>query len=325
VWCDNPGAETEDQIAGGIMYPLRGLAQQTWGSPKPTGGYAAFTPIVAAVGHNPAWPGLSQPGNLARNRPTTASSTETVNFPAASATDGDGATRWSSAYSDPQWLQVDLGSAQNVNRVVLRWEAAYGKAFQIQLSDDATTWRTLYSTTSGTGGVQDLTGLSGSGRYLRLYATQRGTSYGYSLYEFEAYGGLLSGTRTLTAGGKALDDPASSGTSGTQLITWTPHGGPNQQWQLALNGDGSYTMVNGASKLCADVAGSATTAGAAVVQATCTGRDSQRWRFTGLGAGRYSVANKNSALLLTTASAADGALVTQQSADGSTYQQWQVS
>ncbi|WHM40410.1 family 20 glycosylhydrolase [Streptomyces sp. BPTC-684] len=325
VWCDNPNAETEDQIAGGIMYPLRGLAQQTWGSPKPTGGYASFTPIVAAVGHNPAWPGLAQPGNLARNRPTTASSTETVNFPPASATDGDGATRWSSAYSDPQWLQVDLGSTQNVNRVVLRWEAAYGKAFQIQLSDDATTWRTLYSTTSGTGGVQDLTGLSGSGRYLRLYATQRGTSYGYSLYEFEAYGGQLSGTRTLTAGGKALDDPASSGTSGTQLITWTPHGGPNQQWQLTLNGDGSYTMVNGASKLCADVAGSATTAGAAVVQATCTGRDSQRWQFTGLGAGRYTVANKNSALLLTTASGTDGAPVTQQTANGSTYQQWQVA
>ncbi|WP_234386622.1 RICIN domain-containing protein [Streptomyces sp. ERV7] len=138
------------------------------------------------------------------------------------------------------------------------------------------------------------------------------------------YGGQLSGTRTLTASGKALDDPASSGTSGTQLITWTPHGGPNQQWQLTLNGDGGYTMVNGASKLCADVAGGATTAGAAVVQATCTGRDSQRWQLTALGAGRYSVANKNSALLLTTASAADGAQVTQQTADGSAYQQWQV-
>ncbi|MEU1071108.1 family 20 glycosylhydrolase [Streptomyces sp. NPDC005878] len=226
VWCDNPGAETEDQIAGGIMYPLRGLAQQTWGSPKPVASYAAFTPIVAAVGHNPAWPGLSQPGNLARNRPTTASSTETANFPPASATDGDPATRWSSAYSDPQWLQVDLGSAQSVSRVVLRWEAAYGKAFQIQLSDDATVWRTLYSTTGGSGGVQDLTGLSGSGRYIRLYATRRGTSYGYSLYEFEAYGGQLSGTHTLTAAGQALDDPASSPASGA------PDGSAHQRSQV---------------------------------------------------------------------------------------------
>lgn len=173
--------------------------------------------------------------------------------------------------------------------------------------------------------MQDLTGLTGSGRYIRVYGTQRGTSYGYSLHEFEVYGGQLSGTRTLTAGGKALDDPASSGTSGTQLITWTPHGGPNQQWQLTLNADGSHTLVNGASRLCADVSGGSTAAGAAVVQATCTGGDSQRWKVTALGAGGYSVANKKSALLLTTASGADGALVTQQPANGSAYQQWQIT
>ncbi|MCX5015748.1 family 20 glycosylhydrolase [Streptomyces sp. NBC_00555] len=325
VWCDNPTAETEEQIAAGIMYPLRALAQQTWGSPKLAATYAAFTPLVAAVGHNPAWPGLAQPGNLALGRPTAASSTETPNFPAAAATDGDPGTRWSSAYSDPQWLQVDLGSTQSVSRVVLRWEAAYGKSFRIELSDDASTWRTVQSTTTGSGGVQDLTGLTGSGRYIRVYGTQRGTSYGYSLHEFEVYGGQLSGTRTLTAGGKALDDPASSGTSGTQLITWTPHGGPNQQWQLTLNGDGSHTLVNGASRLCADVSGGSTAAGAAVVQATCTGGDSQRWKVTALGTGGYSVANKKSALLLTTASGADGALVTQQPANGSAYQQWQIT
>ncbi|MEV0414150.1 family 20 glycosylhydrolase [Streptomyces sp. NPDC050448] len=325
VWCDNPTAETEEQIAAGIMYPLRALAQQTWGSPKPASTYAAFTPIAAAVGHNPAWPGLAQPGNLARNRPTTASSTETADFPASSATDGDPGTRWSSGYSDPQWLQVDLGSGQAVSRVVLRWEAAYGKAFQIQLSDDAATWRTVYSTTTGAGGVQELTGLSGSGRYIRVYGTRRGTAYGYSLYEFEVYGGSLSGTRTLGAAGKALDDPASSGASGTQLITWTPHGGPNQQWQLALDADGSYSMVNGSSRLCADVSGGSTAAGAAVVQAACTGGDSQRWLINALGGGDYSVANKKSALLLTTASGSDGALVTQQPSSGSGYQRWQIT
>ncbi|MGW1636336.1 family 20 glycosylhydrolase [Streptomyces lavendulae] len=187
VWCDNPTAETEDQIAAGIMYPLRALAQQTWGSPKPVPAYAAFTPIVAAVGHNPAWPGAAQPGNLAQGRPTTASSTETPDFPAAAATDGDPGTRWSSAYADPQWLQVDLGAARDVGRVVLRWEAAYAKSFQIQLSDDATTWRTIHSTTTGTGGVQDLTGLTGTGRYIRVLGTRRGTAYGYSLHEFEVY------------------------------------------------------------------------------------------------------------------------------------------
>ncbi|KJY33272.1 hypothetical protein VR46_33730, partial [Streptomyces sp. NRRL S-444] len=70
---------------------------------------------------------------------------------------------------------------------------------------------------------------------------------------------------------QALDDPASSSASGTQLITWTPHGGPNQQWQLTLDTDGSYSVVNGSSRLCADVSGGSTAPGAAVVQATCNG------------------------------------------------------
>ncbi|WP_371675079.1 family 20 glycosylhydrolase [Streptomyces sp. NBC_01276] len=325
VWCDNPTAETEDQIAAGIMYPLRGLAQQTWGSPKPVPTYAAFTPIVAAVGHNPAWPGAALPGNLALGRPTTASSTETADFPAAAATDGDPGTRWSSAYADPQWLQVDLGAPRDVGRVVLRWEAAYAKSFQIQLSDDATTWRTIHSTTTGTGGVQDLTGLTGTGRYIRVLGTRRGTAYGYSLHEFEVYAGPSPAPRTLTAAGKALDDPAGSTAPGTRLITWTPHGGPNQQWRLTPGPDGTHTLVNVASGLCADIEGGSASAGAAVVQAVCTGGDGQRWRTAGLPGGGSSVTNGKSGLLLTTASGTDGAAVTQQAATGSAFQSWLIA
>jgi hypothetical protein len=29
--------------------------------------------------------------------------------------------------------------------------------------------------------------VSGSGRYIRMYGTARGTRYGYSLYEFQVY------------------------------------------------------------------------------------------------------------------------------------------
>ncbi len=70
--------------------------------------------------------------NLALNQPTTASSLENATFPAANATDGNTGTRWSSAFSDPQWLEVDLGSVQTICQVTLMWETAYGKAFQIQ-------------------------------------------------------------------------------------------------------------------------------------------------------------------------------------------------
>jgi beta-glucosidase len=126
--------------------------------------------------------------NAALNRPATASSTENAGTPAAAAVDGNTGTRWSSASSDPQWLQVDLGSAQPVCGVSLNWETAYATAFQIQVSTDGTTWTPVYSTTTGTGGTQNLT-VSGTGRYVRMYGTARATGYGYSLWEFGIYTG----------------------------------------------------------------------------------------------------------------------------------------
>jgi hypothetical protein len=126
---------------------------------------------------------------LSQGRPATASSTENAGTPVGAAVDGDTGTRWSSAFSDPQWIRVDLGSVQQLSRVSLNWEAAYATAFQIQTSTDATTWTTIHSTTTATatGGTQNIT-VSGSGRHVRLYGTARGTPYGYSLWEFQVYG-----------------------------------------------------------------------------------------------------------------------------------------
>src|SRR3954469_25454959 len=66
----------------------------------------------------------------------TASSAENNTLGASNAVDGKTTTRWSSAFADPQWLKVDLGSTQAIGRVVISWEAAYGKDYQIQVSDD---------------------------------------------------------------------------------------------------------------------------------------------------------------------------------------------
>jgi F5/8 type C domain/Ricin-type beta-trefoil lectin domain/Putative Ig domain len=126
--------------------------------------------------------------NVALNKTATASSLENASFPAQNAVDGNTGTRWSSAFSDPQWLQVDLGSTQSICKVTLNWEAAYATAFQIQTSTDAATWTPIYSTTTGTGGTQTLT-VSGTGRYIRMYGTARATPYGYSLWEFQVFSG----------------------------------------------------------------------------------------------------------------------------------------
>ncbi|MFF0306250.1 glycosyl hydrolase [Streptosporangium sp. NPDC004379] len=137
------------------------------------------------------------PGNLALNRPAASSSNESSAQGPGLAVDGDPGTRWSSLYSDPQWIRVDLGVVRPVVHVTLNWEAAYAKGYQIQVSDDAVNWTTVYSTVTGDGGIDDLT-LSGSGRYVRMYGTARGTSWGYSLHEFEVYGVAPSPSPTPT-------------------------------------------------------------------------------------------------------------------------------
>lgn len=127
---------------------------------------------------------------LSQGKSATASSTESSTYAASKAVDGDlTSSRWASQEGvDPQWIRVDLGANAKVSRVKLSWEAAYAKSYTVQTSPDGTTWTTVYSTAAGNGGTDDLTGLTGTGRYVRVNGTARGTSYGYSLYEMQVYG-----------------------------------------------------------------------------------------------------------------------------------------
>ncbi|GIH23881.1 hypothetical protein Aph01nite_21910 [Acrocarpospora phusangensis] len=124
---------------------------------------------------------------LSQGRPTLASSVENGGTPAGAAVDGNAGTRWSSAFSVPQWIRVDLGSAQAINQIVLNWEAAYATAFTIQTSPDGNTWTTIHTVTNGTGGNQTYN-VNGNGRYVRLHATAKATAYGVSLWEFQVHG-----------------------------------------------------------------------------------------------------------------------------------------
>jgi hypothetical protein len=137
---------------------------------------------------------------LSQGRPATASSQEGADVGPANAVDGDTGTRWSSQFSDPQWLRVDLGATATINRVVLRWEGAFARAYKIQTSPDGTAWTDIHTATDGAGGTETLT-VSGTGRYVRMYGTQRASGYGYSLYEFQVYG--TTGTTGPTTCGTA--------------------------------------------------------------------------------------------------------------------------
>ncbi|MFD8490247.1 discoidin domain-containing protein [Streptomyces sp. NPDC059712] len=124
---------------------------------------------------------------LSQGRTATASSAENAATPSGNAVDGDTTTRWSSAASDDQWLQVDLGTTASVTRVVLDWEAAYGKDYTIQLSQDGSTWTDAKTVTGGDGGTDTLD-VTGQGRYVRMQGVHRATPWGYSLWEFQVFG-----------------------------------------------------------------------------------------------------------------------------------------
>ena len=124
--------------------------------------------------------------NIALNKPAVAS-TVAPGLDASKAFDGNLFTRWGSSASDPQSIYVDLGARYDLCQVVLKWEVALGKDFQIQVSEDAVNWTTI-KTITGNISSENYLPVQGSGRYVRMLGTARGTAFGYSLWEFEVYG-----------------------------------------------------------------------------------------------------------------------------------------
>ena len=86
-----------------------------------------------------------------------------------------------------------------------------------QASADGASWSSLYATKIGNGAVDDLKGLNGAGRYLRILVSQRGTPYGYSLQELQVFGPgpaaplptttPASGSGTVPTSASGLTDP----------------------------------------------------------------------------------------------------------------------
>ncbi len=132
--------------------------------------------------------------NLALQKPVTVTSVEN-NDPTLSgsmAVDGNMSTRWSSAFSDPQSITVDLQSEYYIDNVVLNWETAYGKEYYIQISDSGSIWNDVKHETNGDGGMDNII-VSANARFVRMLGIQRATQWGYSLYEMQIYGAVPTG------------------------------------------------------------------------------------------------------------------------------------
>lgn len=187
---------------------------------------------------------------LSKGKPVTVSSFE-GGFTGANAVDGDPVTRWGSEFSDPQWIEIDLQTAQSISEIKLVWETAYGKNYTIQGSLDRTQWTTLVTKTNGTGATETHSNLSGSYRYIRLNGTARGTVWGYSLFEFEIWGGngtsveppedppvqtpvLISQNKTVTSSAVTGGNTGAAAVDGNMGTRWESVFADNQFIQIDL-------------------------------------------------------------------------------------------
>ncbi|MFF4761857.1 discoidin domain-containing protein [Streptomyces sp. NPDC001292] len=129
--------------------------------------------------------------NLALGAAASASSSEWWNpfesFAPGKAVDGDLGTRWASEWNDDQWLRIDLGSSKPVKRVTVDWQEAYAKSYRVELSEDGTNWKAVWSTTAGDGGLDTARFATTQAHYVRIKGAERGTQWGYSLREVGVY------------------------------------------------------------------------------------------------------------------------------------------
>lgn len=129
--------------------------------------------------------------NLARGCKTYACHEESSSLTSANAVDGNASTRFAAGGSctDRTRFGLDLGATYDISKIVINWEAAYPTSSLIEISRDGESYTTLKENTTTSAGVQTISGLSGSGRYVRITEKARALSqYGFSIFELEVYG-----------------------------------------------------------------------------------------------------------------------------------------
>ena len=125
--------------------------------------------------------------NIAYKRTVKATSIESEKYKAEYAVDADGNTRWSSENYDKQNFIVDLWKIYTVASVKISWESAYASQFQVQISTDSSSCKTVYENYNAKGGKMVINFSPVKAQYVKLYCIKRATEYGFSIYEFEIY------------------------------------------------------------------------------------------------------------------------------------------
>jgi hypothetical protein len=119
-----------------------------------------------------------------------ASTMQGSNWSPDKAIDGDFQSRWSSAFTDHEWLAVDLGAPTIIYAVWLFWENSYAKDYDLQVADSLSgPWRTVVAMRDSDGHTDILDGLHEPTQYFRVKCLERASdNYGNSIWELEVHG-----------------------------------------------------------------------------------------------------------------------------------------
>ena len=139
-----------------------------------------------------------------------------------------------------KWLQVDLGSNQNLNRFVVQHAGAGGentafntRAFNIQVSTNGTAWTTVATVTANTANTTTHNIATVSARYIRLNVTTptQNTDQAARIYEFEAYGSSTPPPSNLALNKPATADSSCNANEGpAKAVNGTVNGGNTDKW-----------------------------------------------------------------------------------------------
>ena len=126
--------------------------------------------------------------DYAKNAVVTTSSNENGSLIGQNAVDGDFNTRWSSAFRDGEWIQLDFGKQTKISAIKIFWEAAYAKTYSISWSNDGSNWHKAVTWGMGNGSNLETTNrmYDVEVRYVRITCEERGTEYGVSIFEIQA-------------------------------------------------------------------------------------------------------------------------------------------
>ncbi len=199
-----------------------------------------YCTLLALISFQPAAAQIK----LSQGKAATASSVESASYPASNAMDADPATKWSSSGSGyNQWIYVDLGAGYDIDYVTIQWaDGRYATVFDVQVSNNATTWTSLKTISSNTSASTDtIADLSGNYRYIKFNGRGRANPAGYRIADFSVYGPAPNtpvqqvSIDTITArlqsnyNSIVLDATAQSNVAG---------------WMLSMQPDGHWASIN---------------------------------------------------------------------------------